>query len=131
MLSATAANAAAAFFQSINQIGAGCTTFRFKTASSEESLTILFMTQSILESCNDDGVVAVKCGELQPNRPNYAVERHFRKTALYTRAGDKDVFHTAYPQLPPNAVLPVGSFGMESWFVNIICTSFPMRPGKL
>jgi hypothetical protein len=79
------------------------------------------MTQSVLESCNDDGVVTVKCGKLWPNRPNYAVERHFRKAGLFVKAGDKDGFHTTYSQFSPKMVLAVGCFGTESWLVNTIC----------
>ena len=79
------------------------------------------MTQSVLESCNDDGVVAVKCGKSWLGRSNYAVERHFCKAELWVKAGDKDVFHTTYSQLLLEGVLAVGCFGMELWLVNIIC----------
>jgi hypothetical protein len=79
------------------------------------------MTQSVLESCNDDGVVAVKCGKLQPNRLNYAVGRHFSKAVLCVKAGDKDVFYTTYSQFRLKMLFAVGCFGMKSLFVNIIC----------
>src|SRR5580765_4622317 len=94
----------------------------FSTANSDESLTILFITESVLVSCNDDGVVAVKCGKSGLNRPNYAVGRHFRKAMLCVKAGDKGVFHTTQSRFLPRVVLAVGCFGMESWLVNIICT---------
>ena len=68
-----------------------------------------------------DGVVAVKCGKSRPNRPKYAVERHFCKAVLCVKAGDKGVFHTSYTQFPLRVVFAVGSFGMESWLANIIC----------
>jgi hypothetical protein len=79
------------------------------------------MTQSVLESCNDDGVVAVKCGKSWLDRSNYAVERHFRKAKPCVKAGDKAVFHTTYSQLLLKRVLAVSCFGMELWLVNIIC----------
>ena len=87
----------------------------------EVFLRILFMTQSVLESCNDDDVVAVKCGKLWLDRPNYAVGRHFCKARSWIKAGDKAVFHTTYSQLLLEVVLAVGCFGMELWLVNIIC----------
>jgi hypothetical protein len=61
----------------INHIGGGRTISRFKTASSAGMEDIVLISESVLESCDDDGVGTVECGELSPCRADFALVSGF------------------------------------------------------
>jgi len=65
----------------MSQMGGGRTTLRRRTVSNDEPDRTLLIGGSILESCDDDGVVAVECGKLPPRAADFALERGFVQAA--------------------------------------------------